>query len=275
MPNYVTNKLKISGNKDLVRRIKSEISSVTEDGRLRAIDFHKVRPLPNELKGTISPMKTLTQEEYDAQESKISSLRYNTEDTKENEKSIGISRGLTEELQKEYKRKFKACDWYDWQTINWGTKWNASEAVDNGEEIHFLTVWSTPVTLIKHLSEKYPDAEFNVRYADEDFGYNVGEYGMRDGMVIHDNIPDGGTEEAYFLAGEIQDPSYLACLVEGIEENEVLEKYAENYIRAAYRGKIFGDYPKYIWNRLEEFAVADEDYEMAQKIKEFVEAGKV
>lgn len=270
MPNYITNKLKISGEESLVARIKKDIASVDEDGNSSVIDFHKVCPLPKELKGTVSPMRTLTQEEYDAQEERIASGNLN-----ENEKRFGISRGLTYDLQQEYKKRFRACDWYEWQIINWGTKWNAMEAVDEGEHIHFLTAWSTPLILIGRLSKKYPEAEFNLRYADEDFGHNVGEYTFKDGAVVYEDIPEGGTPEAYLMAGEITDPSYIACRIEEMEEEEMTERYAENYIKAAYQGKIFGDYQKFVWDKLKEIAVEEENYEMAQKIKEHIEINKV
>lgn len=270
MPNYVTNRLKISGEESLVARIKKDIASVDEEGNSSVIDFHKVCPLPKELKGTVSPMRTLTQEEYDAQEERIASGNLN-----ENEKRFGISRGLTEELQKEYKKRFKACDWYDWQIINWGTKWNAMESVDEGDHIYFLTAWSTPLVLIGRLSKKYPEAEFNIRYADENFGHNVGEYTFRDGDIVYEDIPDGGTPEAYLMAGEIQDPSYIACRIEGMEDEELQEEWAMNYIRAAYQGGIFGDYQKFVWDVFEKIAVEEENYEMAQKIKEHIDANKV
>ena len=270
MPNYITNKLKISGEESLVARIKEEIASIDDDGRIHSIDFHKVCPLPKELKGTVSPMKTLTQEEYDAQEARIASG-----DLNEHERRFGVSRGLTYDLQQEYKKRFRACDWYEWQTVNWGTKWNAMESEEEGEQIHFLTAWCTPINLIVHLSDKYPDAEFNVRYADEDFGHNVGEYSLKNGEFVYENIPTGGTSEAYLMAGEISDPTYIACRIEEMEEEDSREKWGMNYIRAAYEGKIFGDYQQFVWDMLKEFAVEDENYEMAQKIKDYVEANKV
>jgi len=51
-------------------------------------------------------------------------------------------------------------NWYDWQTENWGTKWNAYSAHvesewDGGDccemEIHFDTAWSAPFPIIEAL----------------------------------------------------------------------------------------------------------------------------
>ena len=86
------------------------------------IDFNKVAPIPKELENTQSPTRIISQKEYDEQEKRI--VEGNLTD---NEKNWGLSRGLTQELVDEYRKRFGASDWYDWQTSNWGTKWNAYE----------------------------------------------------------------------------------------------------------------------------------------------------
>lgn len=162
-----------------------------------------------------------------------------------------------------------------WRIENWGTKWNAYESMYEGDLIYFLTAWSNPFELMIKLSENYPDAEFNLRYADENFGYNVGEYTMKNGEIIYDDIPKGGTPDAYLMAGEIYDPTYIACRIEEMEPEDLNEGWGMNYIKAAYKGKIIGDYQKFVFDALEKLAVEEEDYEMAQKIKEHIEANKV
>ena len=49
-------------------------------------------------------------------------------------------------------------NWYRWNCENWGTKWDANEVVMgscDGEyiELHFDTVWSTPIVLYTYLVE--------------------------------------------------------------------------------------------------------------------------
>lgn len=65
-------------------------------------------------------------------------------------------------------------NWYDWHCDNWGTKWNASEAIIGEDYIEFETAWSTPVPIFKALSEHFSDVQFTLDYADEDIGYNCG-----------------------------------------------------------------------------------------------------
>ena len=197
MPNHVTNILTISGPSDLVAKVKSEISSIyKEDGEQihLYIDFHKIAPLPEELKGTTSPTRIISQEDYDKQE----------------------ARGITQEMSKRFTKEYGYDNWYDWQRNAWGTKWNAysQNDMENGD-IKFETAWSTPFNLILLLSKKYPEAEFKVQFADEDFGHNVGEYVCKAGEEIDEHLPKGGSHEAYMMAAEIMnDWDYLVQRVE-------------------------------------------------------------
>lgn len=100
--------------------------------------------------------------------------------------------------------KYGYTTWYDWRIANWDTKWNAHDCYSlDDHSIEFQTAWSTPEGIIKTLSEKYPSLEFEVSYADEDFGYNVGKYTYQDGEIIEIYLPDGGSPEANKLAEEV------------------------------------------------------------------------
>lgn len=93
--------------------------------------------------------------------------------------------------------------WYHWSIKNWGTKWNACDADNDGDGyIIFLTAWSAPIPIFKALSKKFPKITFNIRYADEDFGSNCGEITAKNGKLSVYN-PDDQTQEAFDLAAEI------------------------------------------------------------------------
>lgn len=272
MPNHVVNILTISGDADLVAKIKSEISSVDEEGNTRHIDFHMVAPLPEDLKGTTSPTRIIPQKDYDKQEARIAAG-----DLEEHEERFGVSRGITREMSEAFKKKYGHDNWYDWQREAWGTKWNAYEQDlrDNGD-IKFETAWSTPFNLILRLSAKYPEAEFKVRFADEDFGHNVGEYIVKAGEEIDEDLPKGGSHEAYMMAAEIRDEwDYLVQSVEGLEEEEMNEAWAKAMIQAVYEKQLFSDYTEYVWKAIQDKCVMDENYEFAQKIKEHLERSSV
>ena len=93
-------------------------------------------------------------------------------------------------------------DWYNWCCAHWGTKWN-SYRHEKGEpnQIIFQTAWSTPMPVIKKLSELYPDTTIETYYADEDIGNNCGKYTYRPGKLIEDWCP--GDEEAEKYANDV------------------------------------------------------------------------
>lgn len=94
-------------------------------------------------------------------------------------------------------------NWYDWNIENWGTKWNAYNISSTDEYIRFDTAWSTPDKVIEALSEKFPDVEIRVKYADEDLGYNCGTYTCLNGVTNFWN-PEKGSDAAYNFAAQVK-----------------------------------------------------------------------
>lgn len=94
----------------------------------------------------------------------------------------------------------------DWHREHWGTKWNAygqvTDHVDDGE-VCFETAWSHPRPVIKALSEKFPEDAIDVRYADEDTGYNCGRYLIKGGKIISDSSPEPGSAPARAFARRV------------------------------------------------------------------------
>ena len=261
MPNHVTNRLTIIGTEEQVKQVREAIKG--EDDRF--IDFNKIAPIPKELEGTISPMRILSQKEYDEQERKI---REN--DLTDNERNWGLSRGLTQELADEYIAKFGHCDWYGWQNANWGTKWNAYSQHEIGEDcIEFDTAWSTPYELMVKLSKLFPEIEFQVEYADEDFGYNVGTYTLLDGDSIDENIPDGGSREAIMMAMDIKgdEDYYLTDYLCYDTDDGELNGFEETLVEIAHeKGFLIEEYPTSVLNKLKELALVNEQFERVVEI---------
>lgn len=283
MPNHVTNILTISGPEELVAKIKSEIAGEYEDGEPRFIDFNKIVPRPDTLNITSGSSTS----------NGIAILKYRAGDTSDIRKIMGYNWAtefateeelITHMLDKgganlveaqmalDNLRDYGHQDWYSWSTSNWGTKWNAySQNSDEGSnEISFETAWSTPYPVIEALSRKYPEAVISMRYADEDFGHNCGEYTFQAGDLVEETTPEGGSEEAYELAADIQDsPNYLTDRVYDIEAEtaDELEEYELNAIRYVYNKEVLGEFPKVVLEVMEQMAVQDENYEFAERIK--------
>lgn len=69
-----------------------------------------------------------------------------------------------------------------WSVNNWGTKWNAYDIERlSASSIKFNTAWSHPTPVVHAVSKKFPDEIIQVTYADEDLGFNLGEYLIKDG----------------------------------------------------------------------------------------------
>lgn len=191
MPNHVTNILTVNGSQDELI-IDSLFNEENE------IDFNIFAPMPEELKKVSSPVKIVTKEERDAEIADYEQRLANGQPT------LGNTFSITQEMSDDYIARFGANNWYDWAIANWGTKWGGYDAErESPDTVKFLTAWSTPVNAIKSLSLKYPEQEFNVRYADEDFGSNVGEYTIIDGEIIEYYAPTTGSNRAFDMAAEI------------------------------------------------------------------------
>jgi hypothetical protein len=50
----------------------------------------------------------------------------------------------------------------------------------------------------------FPTVKFNIAYADEDFGYNLAEYGLKDGIEYKRYNPEEGSADAYRLAFKVR-----------------------------------------------------------------------
>lgn len=263
MPNHITNILTIEGDEEQIKKCLVEIKGKEED---QFIDFNTFIPIPKELDGTSSPTQIISQKEYDEQEARIAKGELT-----EIEKQWGVTRGITKEMSKKYIEEFGADNWYNWQVSNWGTKWNAySQSHSEGDNvITFDTAWSTPYNAMAHLSAKYPELKFSVKYADEDFGYNVGEYTLQSGECLEQYLPEGGSVEAIRMAMEITgdvDYYFHDYLVE-LEEDDV-NNFATSIIELAHEEQyLVEEYPIFVLERLKEYAIADEQYERVAEIE--------
>lgn len=88
----------------------------------------------------------------------------------------------------------------------WGTKWNAYSQVldDRTDRMQFETAWAHPFPVIEALSKNFPDHEIEVKYADEDFGHNLGHYKIKNGEYTFIAEIEDGSDEAYEFASLVR-----------------------------------------------------------------------
>lgn len=271
MPNWVTNNVRINADETLLAKIREEVKGEPySNGEDRDFDFNTIAPIPTELVGTTSPTRIISQEDYDKQEERIAKG-----DLTEGEKTFGVSRGITQEMHDDFVERFGFADWYGWQINNWGTKWNASSVYwsDDNDFVSFNTAWSTPFDLLVALSKKYPQATFEIEYADEDFGYNVGRYVLQNGEEIDTEIPEGGSKEALEMALNIQggEDYYLGDDFCDVDEDEELSEFTIKMIEIAYDRDYMPTedcgYAKNVLEKFKELALADENFELVALIQ--------
>lgn len=98
-----------------------------------------------------------------------------------------------------------ANNWYDWNSANWGTKWNAYDVTRISEDsFSFDTAWAHPIPIIEALALKYPDTEFEVAYADENIGYNLGLYIVKNDTISRRVYIDTPSWLAYEFASHLK-----------------------------------------------------------------------
>jgi hypothetical protein len=201
MPNHVTNIVSFIGKEAEVRSLLESIGNKSEGA---VIDFNKIIPAPKVLHKVTSPPKIVSEDEY---KKEMEIFNDKTRTLTDIEKFCGVNHGITKAMQKDFIKKYGADNWYDWNCKHWGTKWNAYSHSDDGVLetnsgyveglISFQTAWSTPFPVIEKLSEMYPNIKIELKFADEDWGSNLGICRFENGTCIEEILPDSESIEAY------------------------------------------------------------------------------
>lgn len=183
MPNHVANRLEIiTDSTALYFKIREFIKldrEDSEDNKEKIISFTKWIPRYYELYRTPESVLGRPYEQIDAEERKAVLIR----------------------IENENFEKYGYLSWYEYNRDKYGTKWDAYEAYEEDGKIYYNTAWCTADKAILALSKEFPDASFHVTFADEDAGYNCGEYTCKNGEYTEYYEADGGTTEAmnYFF----------------------------------------------------------------------------
>jgi hypothetical protein len=193
---------------------------------------------------------------------------------KELEDTTAPSRESNQELIAKY-----GCDnWYDWKCTNWGTKWGGYDGYRNSEtECVFNTAWSTPFNFFEYVSNLYPSVEIEVKFADEDFGYNVGQYTLLNGDLVEENVPEGGSPEALKMAMNISGDEYYCteyiadCYGKDEFEAELGggNKFIKTILDMCYDEQLVptGGEGGFVCEHLKERAIKDEKFEYANELE--------
>ena len=198
MPNHVVNKLTIKGqsveNKLLVMLIKNDILN---DESL--VDFSIIRPIPKEMEGfepcvyTVQLVQKIHKhypllKDYcvELRNPKLDKLIEEYAERDVDNKQIYRAFDILRDNDESY--------WYSWRLKNWGCKWNAYDqdaTLNETGKFTFQTAWAIPDAWLIALSKKWKDTVFELRYADENTGYNCGTMQFKGGQVIFEDCQEG------------------------------------------------------------------------------------
>ena len=224
MPNHITTSIKASS--EILQALIGEYEGKPN------IDFNKIIPKPEILDRIIADGSDTIVEvlfgDIDLQKSSniLDNLKVSNFLTSLKRKDIqNMDDERFENLisMMRVKREFGYTSWYDWSSANWGTKWNAYDQFIDDGEIKFNTAWATPMPIIQKLSKMFPDEEIRVKYADEDYGSNYGDFIIKNGDMTHFHVKDPIRFALMLKYEEI--PEYYKENEQGILEYD--EKYDE------------------------------------------------
>lgn len=210
MPNYVTNRLVLTGSQeDLSQFVEAQIIKNEKDEEF--LDFNRVIPKPEALedpKGASSEIEMAFAAWYGPDKVDISKttdlidllqaklLALETYLTFQWVKEAGVKdrKGFQKYLLKRNPRAKEMADrmvhnlkhygsanWYDWAVKNWGTKWNAAPlewGPREHERIEFLfdTAWSPPEPIFLELSRLYQGIRFDISSFDDGWNFACDGY---------------------------------------------------------------------------------------------------
>jgi len=82
-------------------------------------------------------------------------------------------------------------NWHEWRLEHWGTKWNAYNIETHVDVAYFDTAWSMPGSFYHHLSQRFPQHELLIKWAEEDTGINFGQGSLKKGQWQRCDILEG------------------------------------------------------------------------------------
>ena len=150
MPNWCENTLEICGDENKMKEFYDFFGG--QDKLQENFRFNNIKTLPQELDGTRSPSRIVSQETYD----KYTELekKHNIKDSQdvvrlhkegtitEEERDMLWQEGITQEMSDNLVSEYGYDNWYDWRNKNWGTKW------DIKTEVHVDDLYDEGCTLI-------------------------------------------------------------------------------------------------------------------------------
>ena len=248
MANDIQNIITIKGNQAEIDKMLKTVQ--VDSFGVGSIDFNKVLPIPNDLdipEGSDTHQGIKLVKDFLEKIPKEDLSREGTFD-EFMEYLKQYANGLTQEKQNLWnlgiaavsnRHYYNAATWYDWTAKNWGTtslgyKFDKNE---NQNELNFKTAWTAPKGIVRNLSKIHPDLEFQITWADEDFGQNCGVETYKNGEVISSMLPHTNIAAVDFAADIWQMSPAERGLVLNLSGNKYICSSVDEYSVVEIFGK--------------------------------------
>ena len=169
MPNWTFNNLKITGKPEDMNEFYSEALKPNINGDI-SFSFSNIFPMPEKIKNTISPSssalgkKWINENLSSKRNDKLSDILGEDDD---NTNLIPCENNSPEKC-KELVKEFGADNWYDWNIVKYGTKWDCEVVTgdfvksDDLFDCTFETAWSPPSNFLSNLQNKFPNLDIKL-----------------------------------------------------------------------------------------------------------------
>jgi hypothetical protein len=237
MPNHVSTKLEVTGNKEQLKKFReTHFKTVEEkdfDGNptmVDVFDFDTIIPMPPSLNITSGTSVSNAIALIKAEQGDYSHIEAMTDYSWVREKCPegmnkvtfimnDLKESLTEEEHAEGLQaienieKYGHQDWYSWKIQNWGTKWGAyhlhiQDVTDDIFICEYDTAWSPATPIFDRLHEMYPQLRFEQKVLDEGMGFGGTQLWDEDGWFSEDFCSG---DDLYHFCNEEFGCTYQKC----------------------------------------------------------------
>jgi len=181
MPNWCENTVEVFGEEDEMNKFYEFFGGT--DNLEKNFTFNNIIEMPKELENTTSPVRIISQEDYDKTQELYKKHGkkdvwdlFNKDKISKEEQGLMFQNGITQEISDKLKLLFGSDNWYTWTNNNWGTKWDIDEIILNDIDtescsFNFNTAWSPPEPIIDKLRDMFPKLTFSGMYVGEGYEY--------------------------------------------------------------------------------------------------------
>lgn len=168
MPNWSYNNLTITGSSEKMKEFYDVSLKPNINGDI-TFTFASVFPMPDKIRNTIAPSVSAKGKKWiNEDKAKIRDVNLSEMLGTKIEVDLIPCENNTDEKCEALKKEYGADNWYDWNIITYGTKWDidADDFVKGDEEfnVNFDTAWSPPTNFLYNLQKKFPDLDMRLTY---------------------------------------------------------------------------------------------------------------